>query len=86
MQCLSRQVIVRYTKLPTIVQYIIGFGKSKSSEEENLMLILMTVSTLFNEWLQFFHQIQKCFTRVEIYYTKFVNFLKLLWMPKISNE
>jgi hypothetical protein len=51
MQCLSEQVIVRYTKLPTIVKYIIGFGKSKSSEEENLMLISMTVSTLFNERL-----------------------------------
>jgi hypothetical protein len=44
MQCLSGQVIVRYTKLPIIIQYIIRSGKSKSSEEENLMLISMRVS------------------------------------------
>jgi len=37
---------VRYTKLPTIVQYKIGYIKGKPSEEEYLALTSMEVSTI----------------------------------------
>jgi regulation of enolase protein 1 (concanavalin A-like superfamily) len=42
-----RWVIVRYTKLPTIVQYKVGFVKGRPTEEKYLMLTLMRVSTVF---------------------------------------
>jgi hypothetical protein len=35
--------MVRYTNLPTIVQYKVGFVKGKPSEEENLALTSMRV-------------------------------------------
>ena len=38
--------MVRYTKLPTIVQYKVGLVKCKPSEEEYLALTSMRVSTI----------------------------------------
>jgi multidrug transporter EmrE-like cation transporter len=35
---------MRYTKLPTIVQYKVGFGKSKPSEEKYPALISIGIS------------------------------------------
>jgi hypothetical protein len=37
---------MRYTKLSTIVWYKVGFGKSKSLEEEYIALNSMRVSTV----------------------------------------
>jgi hypothetical protein len=37
--------MVRYTKLPTIVQYKVGLVKGKPSKEEYLALTSMRVST-----------------------------------------
>jgi hypothetical protein len=37
---------MRYTKLPTIVRYKVGYVKGKPSEEEYLVLTSMGVSTV----------------------------------------
>ena len=43
---ISGRLIVRYTKLPTMVQYKVGSVKGKPSEEEYLALTSMRVSTV----------------------------------------
>ena len=43
---ISWRVIVRYIKLPIIIQYKVEFGKSKPLEEEYIVLASMRVSTV----------------------------------------
>ena len=54
--------MVRYTKLPTIVGYKVGFVKGKSLEEEYIALISMRVSTVL---------LSVSLTRLRIYATYF---------------
>jgi len=44
---ISKRVVVRYIKLPTILWYKLGSVKGKPSKEEYLVLTLMGVSIVF---------------------------------------